>query len=59
VNFEFYLQIFETYSNIKFHENPSSGNQVVPRGRAEGRADLTKLKIAFRSFAHVAPKLYP
>ena len=28
-------QIFEKYSNIKFHENPSSGNRVVPYGRMD------------------------
>jgi len=26
VNLEFFRQIFEKYSNIKFHENPSSGS---------------------------------
>jgi len=26
-------QIFEKYSNIIFHENPSSGRWVVPCGR--------------------------
>jgi len=29
---EFSRQIFEEYSNIKFHENPPSGSRVVPRG---------------------------
>jgi len=28
-------QIFEKYSNIKFHENPSSGSSVVPCGRTD------------------------
>ena len=28
-------QIFGKYSNIKFHENPSSGNQVSPCGRTD------------------------
>jgi len=27
---EFSQQILEKYSNIKFHENPSSGKRVVP-----------------------------
>jgi hypothetical protein len=40
---EFSRQIFEKYSNIKFHENPSSGSRVVPRGRT----DMTKLIVAF------------
>jgi len=31
----FSRQIFEKYSNIKFHENPSRGSRVVPRGRTD------------------------
>jgi hypothetical protein len=31
--------MFENYSNIKFHENPSSGSRVVPCGRKDGRTD--------------------
>jgi len=27
-------QSIEKYSNIKFHDNPSSGSRVVPCGRA-------------------------
>jgi len=34
---EFSRQIFEKYSNIKFHENSSSGSRVVPRGRTDRR----------------------
>ena len=41
---EFYPQIFEKHSNIKFHENPSSGSRVAPCGI-----------VAFRKFAN-APK---
>jgi len=48
---EFSRQILEKYSNTKFHENPSSGNQVVPCGQTE----VTKLIMAFRNFAN-APK---
>jgi len=32
-------QTFEKYSNIKFHENQSSGSRVVPCRRAGGRTD--------------------
>jgi hypothetical protein len=32
---EFSRQIFEKYSNIKFHENQSSGSRVVPYGRTD------------------------
>jgi len=30
IKLEFSRQIFEKYSNTKFHENPSSGSRVVP-----------------------------
>ena len=33
---EFSRQIFEKYSNINFHENPSGGSRVVPCGRTDG-----------------------
>ena len=56
---EFSPQIFEKYPNIKFYENPSSVSRVVPFGRTGGRTDrrkdMTKLIIAFRSFAN-SPK---
>jgi len=39
-------RFFETYSNKKIHENPSSGNRVVPRGET----DVTKPTDAFRNF---------
>jgi len=48
-------QIFENYTNTEFHENLSSGSPVVPCGRTDIQADMTKLKVAFRSFAN-APK---
>jgi hypothetical protein len=40
---EFYRHIFEKYSDIKFHENPS----VL----TDGQTDVTKLVVAFRTFA--------
>jgi len=43
-------QIFESYSNIKFHENPSSGSRVVPCAQMDGRTDMTKLIVAFCNF---------
>jgi hypothetical protein len=45
---EFSRQIFEESSNIKFHQNPSSGSRVVPCGRMA----MTKLIVAFRNFAN-------
>jgi len=35
--------IFEKYSNIKFHENLSSGNQVVPSRKADRHMDTMKM----------------
>jgi len=31
-NLIFLYTFYEKYSNVKFHENPSIGSQVVPRG---------------------------
>ena len=53
---EFSRQIFEKYSNIKFHVNPSSGSLIVRYGQTDGqterRTDMTKLIVAFRNFAN-------
>ena len=46
---------FEKYSNIKFHDNPSSGSRVVPYGQTDERAEMTKLIVVFRNSAN-APK---
>jgi len=43
-------QIFEKYSNIKFHENPSSESRAAPYGRT----DMIKLIVASRNFAKSA-----
>ena len=51
---EFSRQIFEKYTNIKFHENLYSGSRVVPCWQ-RGQRDMTKLIVAFRTFAN-APK---
>jgi hypothetical protein len=53
--FEFSRQFFEKFSNIKFHENLSRWIRVVPYGRTEGRADMTKLIVACRNFS-IPPK---
>jgi hypothetical protein len=44
MTFEFSRQIFENFSNIKFYQNPSSGNRVPC-----GQTDMTKLIVAFRN----------
>ena len=50
---------FRRNSNIKLHQNPSSESRVAPRGQT----DMTKLIVAFRSFANAPKKahctLYP
>jgi hypothetical protein len=53
---EFSLQIFEKYSHIKFHGNPSSGSRVVACGWADRQTDMTKLIVAFRSYVY-EPKM--
>jgi len=35
MTFELSRQIFQKFSNIKFHENASSGSGVTPYGRTE------------------------
>jgi len=43
MKFEFSRYIFEEYSNIKFPENPPSGNRVVPCGQPDRQTGMTKL----------------
>jgi site-specific DNA-cytosine methylase len=37
---EFSQQTFEKYSNIKFHENPTSRSRIVLCGRTGTQADI-------------------
>jgi hypothetical protein len=62
----FFRQIFEKYSNIYFHEHPSSESWVfraegrIDRQtdrRMDGRTEMAKLKVAFRNFANVPNKV--
>ena len=52
IEIEFSRQIFAKRSNIKFHQNPSSGSRVV----SCGQTDMTKLVVAFRNFAKSAQR---
>ena len=49
-------QIFEKYSNINFHENPSSDSPVVPCEWKDGQTDM-KLLVTFRNFAKASKDL--
>ena len=53
---EFFRQIFEKYSNTKFHKNPSGESRVVACGRTDVETDMSNLVVAFRNFAN-APKI--
>jgi hypothetical protein len=57
VKLEFSGQIFKKYSNIKFHENPYSGNRVFscrPEDRwTGGKTGMMKLTATFCNFADV------
>ena len=56
IKLEFSRQIFEKYSNVKFHENSSSGSRVVPYGQTDGQTDMIEANSRFfRNFAN-APK---
>ena len=47
--------MFEKYSNVKFHENPSSGSPVVPCGRTDRHDEATS---RFRNFTNVLNNHY-
>jgi len=49
---------FEKYSNIKSHENLSSGSRVVQCGPTEERTDMTRLIIALHSFTNSPNKTH-
>jgi len=56
---EFSRQIFEKYTNMNFHENPSIVSLVVPCRLTDrwtdGRTAMKNLIVSFRDFAN-APK---
>ena len=56
-NLNFLDKFFKKYSNIKFHENPSSGSRVVPCRRTNGQTYMAKLIVAI-IFKWAIPVLY-
>ena len=54
IKLEFSRQIFEKYSDIKLHDNTSSGSRVVPCGRAAGQPYVTKVISRFSQFCDQA-----
>jgi len=36
---EYFRQIVEKYSNMKFHENPSNGGRIVPCGLTDDKTE--------------------
>jgi hypothetical protein len=49
---EFYGQVFEKSSNIKYHENPCCGSRVVPCRLI----NTTKPIVSFCNFANASKK---
>jgi len=48
---EFSRQIFENYSNFKFHENSSSGSRVISCGQEDGQKERRdEANISFSQF---------
>jgi hypothetical protein len=61
VKINFSRQIFEKYPNLKFHENPSTGNRVIACGQTDGPTDTDKhdeANIRFRNFANAFKKTF-
>ena len=51
----FSRQIFQKYSNIKFHGNSAGDSRALSRGWTDGQTDMTKLIAIFLNFSN-APK---
>ena len=53
----FFSKDFRKYSNISFHENPSSGSRdVLIHTDVRTERDMTNLLVAFRNFANARNK---
>jgi len=52
-------QLFEKYSNMKFHENPFSVSRLFHSdGRTNGQTDMTNLIVSFRNFTNISKMTY-
>jgi len=54
VKLQLFRQGFEKYSNIRFHETPSSGSRVAPCGQTDRQTDGWKLIVTLRNFANMS-----
>jgi len=55
---EFSVQIFETYSNIKFRENPPSGSRDVPCEQTDIHDEAYSHFLQFSEIVYKGGKLY-
>jgi len=53
VEIDFYRQIFEKYSNTKFHENPSGGRRVVLCGLTDRQSQTDRYDEANSRFLQI------
>ena len=58
MKFEFSRQVLEKWSNLKVHENLSSGSRIVACGQTDGHTYMTKLIVAFRSLVKAPKKIW-
>ena len=49
---KFSRQIFEEYTNVKFHETSPSGSRVALCEQGDGRTGMAKLIVSFLTFAN-------
>ena len=53
---KFYEQIFEKFTNVKFHGKSSSGSRVFFFMQTDTQTDMAKLTVGFRNFAKAPRK---
>jgi hypothetical protein len=55
IKLEFSGQIYEKFGGIKFHENLSSGNRIVPCGRTDVQSLFLFMQMRLKTFKILAP----